>query len=49
MTPGLEVLGLDVERSVRFVESLGWVLVRVVSEAGVSIWEVGLVVSEAVT
>ena len=48
MTPGLEVLGLDVERSVGFVESLGWVMVGFVSEAGVSIWGVGLMVSGAV-
>ena len=32
----------------RFVESLGWVLVEGESEAGMSIWEVGLVFSGAV-
>ena len=47
MTPGFEVLGLDVERSVRFVEGLGWTLVGVVSEAGMSICGVELVVSGA--
>ena len=47
MTPGFEALGLDVERSVRFVEGLGWTLVGVVSEAGVSICGVELVVSGA--
>ena len=47
MTPGFEVLGLDVGRSVRFVESLGWALVGVVLEAGMSIG-VDLVVSRAV-
>ena len=48
MTPGLKVLGLDFERSVGFVKSLGWVLVGLASEAGVSMWGVGLVVSGAV-
>ena len=48
MTPGLDVLGLDFERRVRFGESLGWVLVGVVSGAGVSSWGVDLVVSGAV-
>ena len=45
MTPGFEVLGLDVGRSVRFVESLGWVLGGFVSEAGMSICGVDLVMS----
>ena len=48
MTPGLEVLSLDVERGVGFVESLGWVLVGVVPGAGVCSWGVGLVVSGAI-
>ena len=48
MTPGLDVLGFDFERRVRFGESLGWVLVGGVSEASVSNWGVGLVVSGAV-
>ena len=47
MTPGFEILGLDVGRSVRFVESLGWALVGVVSEAGISVGVV-LAVSGAV-
>ena len=48
MTPGSEVLGLDVGRIARFVESLGWELVGVVSEAGMAICGVDLVVSAVV-
>ena len=45
MTPGFDGLGLDVGRGVRFVERLGWVMGGVVSEAGMSICGVNLVMS----